>query len=96
MPKRRRNRHYGYPGDVMMRLESFGRVGWAKWYDQKRETEGLRQANAVLVDRIETLLPEALGLIDDVLYRSPLVAFGHAYKLDRMIEDYYRGARSWQ
>lgn len=82
-----------YPDDVMMRLEGAARVGWAKFYEQVRENEALRCANAALTDRVETLLAETRNLVDHVLHARNPRAFAQAYRLDRIIREFDRGRR---
>ena len=85
MTARRRRRPGGLDGP--------GRVGWAKYFDEVRHSQQVEHANVVLVDRVETLVPELLALTDDVLYERNIQAFCRAYKLHGLIDEFIRGAR---
>jgi hypothetical protein len=76
-----------------MRLEGSARVGWAKWYDAERRNADLQTANEVLIDRVETLVPECLGIVDAVLYERNIEAFCRAYRIAALIGEYQRGSR---
>lgn len=82
-----------YPDAIMLRLESWGRVAWAKWYDEVRHGQQLQQANDVLVDRIETLVPTLLELTDAVLFERNVEAFAQAHRVRMLIQEYVAGAR---
>jgi hypothetical protein len=87
MPARKRRQ----PGWVR---EGPARVGWAKYFDEVRHSQQLEHAHDVLIDRIETLIPELLELTDDVLYERNITAFQRAYRVKSLVEEYQRGARA--
>lgn len=74
-------------------LPASARVGWAKYYDELGHSQQLQQIQAVLVDRIETLVPVMLELVDDVLHERNMRAFGRAHHVYSLISDYQTGKR---
>lgn len=82
-----------YPDAIFLRLEGSCRVGWAKYYEEARRADQLEHANTVLLDRVETLIPELLDLTDDVLFERNLVAFARAYRVRRLVDEFLHGAR---
>ena len=92
--KRRTPGGLGWPAGPMMALDGARRVGWAKYFTEVELNEHLEHANAVLVDRIETLVPVCLQLVQDVLHERNPQAFATAWKVDQIVRQYCHGART--
>ena len=96
MPRRKRRSVGGsmqYPDAVFMRLEGTARYAFAIMYQERRRADEAEHLNNVLVDRVETIVPELLGLVDDVLYERNPVAFYRAYRIKTLVEEFVQGAR---
>jgi hypothetical protein len=73
-------------------LDASRRVGWARAYAQQERAEQLAALNSVLRDRLDTLLPEFLDLVDAVLHRPNVEAFRRAYRVRALIDEAMRGS----
>lgn len=73
-------------------IEASRRVGWARAYAAQERADQLAQLNHVLRDRLDTLLPEFLDLVDAVLHRKPVEAFKLAYRVEQLIDEAMRGS----
>jgi predicted membrane chloride channel (bestrophin family) len=80
-----------YPDGPLSGLEASRRVAWAKFYEERDHSGHLAAMNAVLVERVETLVPEFLDLIDSVLSARNIEAFAHAYRCREIIRDFMEG-----
>jgi hypothetical protein len=75
----------------MLGMEANRRVAWAKFYDERARADHLAVLNHVLRSRIEDLLPEFLGLVEDVRYERNCVAFARAERVARLVDEFVRG-----
>ena len=93
MPKRRRRRSPDPWQKIVLGIETSRRVGWARYYDEAAHSRQLQLLADGLRERIETLVPEFLSLVDAVLYERNLEAFSQAYRVQVLLEDYLDGRR---
>lgn len=90
MSSRRRHRP-GYPANVFNALDAGRRVGWAKYYAEVEYSQQLDTLCTIYRDRIETLVPEFLTLVDVVLRERNVEAFGRAWRIKALIDSYQAG-----
>lgn len=72
-------------------IEASRRVGWARAYAEQERADQLAALNHMLRERLDTLLPEFLDLIEAVLTK-PQDAFARAYRVRALIEEHMRGS----
>lgn len=65
--------------DLVAALDASRRVGWARYYQEREVAERLE-------DRLRTLVPAILDLVDAVLYEKNCDAFARAYRLDQLVQ----------
>lgn len=88
MPKRHRRRTVDGWQRIVLGIDASRRVGWARYYSEAEHARQLQLLCDAYRDRIDVLVPEFLGLVDAVLHDRNLEAFGLAYRVQRVIEDY--------
>lgn len=88
MPKRRRRRQADPWQRIVLGLDASRRVGWARYFEEAKRANDLERAAAVLRERIDTLVPEFLHLVDSVLHDRNLEAFGQAYRVQSLLDEY--------
>jgi hypothetical protein len=81
-------------GQTWEGLDAARRVGFAKYYAEMEHARQLEIANEIYRDRVETLLPEFLRLVNAVLYERNAVAFKYAYRVKTLIDQFQCGSRS--
>lgn len=81
----------GRKHDVIANLDAKRRVGWAKYYQRTEEVEQLQAVNAVLIERIQDLLPAFLHLKDAVLRERNIEAFHEAWRVEELIRSVTSG-----
>ena len=69
-------------------LEASRRVAWARFYDELEHNGQLERVNNILRDRITTLLPVLLDLLDAVLSKRNVDAFAEAYRIRTLIDEF--------
>lgn len=69
-------------------LEASRRVGWARFYDELERCGQLEAVNNMLRQRIHTLVPELLDLVDAVLTKRNVDAFAAAYRIRTLVDEF--------
>jgi hypothetical protein len=82
-----------YPAAVFLGLDGARRYAFAKWYDSEDARAELQRLNDALEDRIGTLVPVTLSLVDSVLHDRNIEAFHKAWQVQTVIDEYVEGSR---
>jgi hypothetical protein len=77
--------------DPVASLERQRGFAWYRFYRERERADMLEDACEIMRDRIDTLVPEFLALIDSVLYERNAKTFARAHRLQALLLDYLGG-----
>lgn len=95
MPARRRRQpgqYLDYPHNVLDGAWRQRGFAFHLMYEERDRADMAELAVEVLRDRVEVIVPAFLDLLDDVLHERNCAAFAKAWRVQRLVDDFLRGA----